>query len=69
MGPILLQHLGEMEEDMVEAPVVLEVINGLVPFLPFFCYIERAPLVLEMSNDHSVPLKAFFMMEYLTRCC
>ena len=34
MGPILLQHLGAMEEAMVEAPVVLEVINN------HFCTIE-----------------------------
>ena len=27
MGPILRQHLGEVEGDMVAAPVVLEVIN------------------------------------------
>ena len=30
MEPILQQHLGEMEEDMVAAQVVLEVINGRV---------------------------------------
>ena len=69
MELILLQHLGEMEEDMVATPVVLEVINGLLPFLSFFPYIERALLLLEVVNDHFVPWKAFFMMEYVTHCC
>ena len=59
MELILLQHLGEMEEDMVAAPVVLEVINDNLFVIPVFYilsftffYIERAPLlVLEIIND------------------
>lgn len=41
MGPILLQHLGATEEAMVEAPVVLEVINKhFVQLKPFDKYFD-----------------------------
>ena len=41
MGPILLQHLVAMEEDMVEAPVVLEVINNhFVQLKPYGKYFD-----------------------------
>ena len=41
MGPILLQHLGATEEAMVEAPVVLEVINiHFVQLKPFDKYFD-----------------------------
>ena len=51
MELILLQHLGEMEEDMVAAPVVLEVINDhLFVLIKLFCLNSDTKVAVSSKN-------------------